>query len=217
MPLGFAHWTKTFWKGVQMSLTDIKAVLADTGLSDAEREAKATEMLEEIKREATKEGAANAKDNSGSLMSMFTAQSPAAKDPVEVMREVLADARYAPEEKQLLFYMSRERFQNRRKMAYWALYVLIGTAIFLALGMFADVLWLSDDVDTCVSAIAGLPANLTDAERTLALAEIAQNGCVEYPFASVLQANSEILTWLGTFFTSIIALYFGAASFRPTS
>lgn len=196
-----------------MNEDELKSVIADANLSDDEKVAKAKEIM----KAAEEKAAESARSERGSLVSMFTAQSPAAKDPVQVMREVLADKNYSQEEKELLFFMSRERFQNRRKMAYIALYVLVGAAIFLAVGWAADFLGRSSMLSNCLQGIAGLPETMTAAQKDVAIAALGEGACTEYPFTQIIKDNTDVLSWLGTFFTSVIALYFGAASFRPTS
>lgn len=204
-----------------MSVAAIQAIYSNPDLTDEAKAAQIKVIVQEMEAKAKEKGAVEAQTQSQSLMSMFTANSPAAKDPVEVMREVLADERYTPQQKDLLFFMSRERFQNRRKMAYVALTVLVLTAGFMGVGWISDVATQSNVLATCLPGLSALPDNLNDvltAEERLALIQSAvDKACEPFPFSSVLRENTEILTWLGTFFTSIIALYFGAASFRPTS
>jgi hypothetical protein len=199
-----------------MSVADIKAILSDTTLTEDARAIKAQALLDKISAQAAEK--AEDKATSGSMMSMFTAQSPAAKDPVQVMREVFADDAFSAEEKNILFYMSRERFQNRRKMAYVALIVLVSTTVFLAIGWLVDATNHATALAACLAELENLPTAMTEnSELMAAIAGTLENECTRFPFSEVLEKNTEILTWLGTFFTSIIALYYGAASFRPTS
>ena len=195
-----------------MTVDALKTIFDDPNLSDDEKAKQAKAILDAAKAEAQKD-----KSGNPSLLSLFTAQSPAAKDPVQVMREVLGDDNYDDDEKKLLFFMSRERFQNRRRMAYIALWVLVATTLFLAIGWMYDVANHDATLATCLSAPENLPDNMITQERQVAIAAVVEDGCTEFPFSQVLQQNEYLLSWLGTFFTSVIALYFGAASFRPTS
>lgn len=201
-----------------MSLTQIKEIFAKQGLSDTERDEQLTKVLDTVEEKAADKGVAEWKAKNGSVMSMFTAQSPAARDPVEVMQDVFQNASYSTDEKQLLFYMSRERFQNRRRMAYISLYVLLGATVVLGIGWIVDAVSHSSAVATCLAGIGELPETLvSDADRAAAIEAVVASNCTQFPFSEVLAKNTEVLTWMGTFFTSIIALYFGASSFRPTS
>ena len=132
------------------------------------------------------------------MASFFSGETKAAQDPVAVMKEVFKDDDFDEDEKMLLFLMSKERFKNRRRMAYVSLSVLVLATLYIALIIFLD----GSHASKCDK---GFDANyLCD-------------GKVYFVYSTLLEKNSELLQWLGGFFTSIIALYFGAASFRPTS
>lgn len=197
-------------------MTDIPQELKDI-LDEADesvRAAKLTAYIEKVRLKAVEEG----KNSGASLVSMFTAQSPAAKDPVLVMREVFKDKDYDSEEKAVLYFMSRERFQNRRRMAYVSLSVLVAGTLFIGAAFLSDGINYSANYADCLTQVReSLEASgVTDLSEQLPLL---QDGCddARFLFTSIFRENSDLLTWVGTFFTSVIALYYGAASFRPTS
>lgn len=141
----------------------------------------------------------NSDSSSNSLLSMLSGQSKAARDPVEVMQDVFKNQTYTDREKNLLFFMSRQRFENRRKMAYYSLSMLIGGAILIAAAMIYDGIH---------------PLVCTDTDIPI-------EGCTQkqlfFRYTAIIKANTEALSWIGGFFTSVIALYYGASSLRPTS
>ena len=60
------------------------------------------------------------------------------KDPLRLMIEIAKDPVLTPEDKTSLIVYSRERFLNRRRMAYASLYTIIGSIIFLFLAALLD-------------------------------------------------------------------------------
>lgn len=163
-------------------MADLKAEIIKALDSDTNRE-KQIAALEAVVESAAKEK--NAASGVLSALGWSGEPSAAARDPVEVMREVFKDDAFDQTEKYILFMMSNQRFFNRRKMAYRSLYAIIGGAIFIALAIFLDRFY--------------------------------PPGAGEKSLSDIIQANQSVITWIGGFFTSIVAFYFGASSLRPTS
>ncbi len=185
-----------------MNVTDIADIIAEHKAKDANLDDEAG-LVKKLKAkfEKAEKAAREAGENStGSIANWFRKDSKAAQDPVEVMRSVFKDKDFSVREQNILFYMSRERFQNRRKMAYYALYVLLLAAVLLMGAIIYDGL-----VSTAICTAADTPI------------EGCTVGKAYYPLAESIKMHTELLKWMGGFFVSIIAFYFGASSFRPTS
>lgn len=118
------------------------------------------------------------------LTSFFNGQSQSSRDPVEVMRDAFKDNEIDETERDMLYVMANNRFANRRRMAYIALWAIVAASVFLGISIIVDA---SQSVDS--------------------------GGTV----SAVIKEYENLLTWFGSFFTAIIALYFGASSLRPSS
>lgn len=173
----------------------ISQIFKDHPNDDAKQQEELRRYVDGLVTESQRAG----EGSSNSLLSLLSGQSKAARDPVEVMQDVFKNQTYTDREKNLLFFMSRQRFENRRKMAYYSLSMLIGGAILIAAAM------IYDGIHPLVCADAKLSA-----------ADCTQNNLV-FRYTEIIKANTEALSWIGGFFTSVIALYYGASSLRPTS
>jgi len=132
------------------------------------------------------------------VLASFAKQSQSARDPVEVMREILKDDAYTKDEKVLLFMMSRERFRNRRRMAYISLGAIVVAAILLVLAIMVEAFGWAD------------PLSVTTMQNGMETTE-------DRYVSDIIQKYDTTIMWLGGFFTSIIAFYFGASALRPSS
>ncbi len=92
-----------------------------------------------------KDGAANGKQQKFPPLSGFTPPETS-KDPIIVLKGILADKELNANEKEWLLNYSVTRFQNRRTMAYWALGAILASLAFL---LFAS---LYDGIGTCEAA-----------------------------------------------------------------
>lgn len=63
---------------------------------------------------------------------------PAAQDPLRIMLEILADERISDSDKKILIGFSKERFRNRRRMAYLCLYCIFAIVAFLGIAVVVD-------------------------------------------------------------------------------
>lgn len=79
----------------------------------------------------------NSDDNSVIPVSIET-KSESSRDPLSIMIEIAKDDRLSPEDKKRLIMYSQNRFTNRRKMAYLALYGILASLGFLLLATIVD-------------------------------------------------------------------------------
>ena len=85
-----------------------------------------------------------------SRLPLFGVSEPpeSSRDPLLTLREIAKDKDLDAEAQAWLFEYSLTRFNNRRKMAYMALWTLIGLVVFLALGTFIDGIFDTDILDS---------------------------------------------------------------------
>ena len=62
----------------------------------------------------------------------------ASRDPIRLMMEIAANGDLTPTDRALIIQFARDRFKNRRRMAYICLYTIIASAIFLFVGAFVE-------------------------------------------------------------------------------
>lgn len=62
----------------------------------------------------------------------------ASKDPIRQMMEIAANNDLSPTDRALLIQYARDRFKNRRRMAYVCLYTIIASAVVLFVGAFVE-------------------------------------------------------------------------------
>ena len=67
-----------------------------------------------------------------------SSNSPAARDPLQIMVEIAKDSGLSDTDKTSLIQYSQTRFTNRRRMAYISLYAIIGTLAFLLIAAVMD-------------------------------------------------------------------------------
>ncbi len=131
---------------------------------------------------------ASANQKSFNLPSL-TSSKPAGstKDPMQSLKDIAKDDELTDEQKEWFFNYSLSRFNNRRKMAYWSLITIMSFLGFLALAS------VYDGASSCVAekACHGILKSLSHVET--------------------------LLSWIVTFLASIVAAYFGVASFKPSS
>lgn len=96
---------------------------------------------------------------------------PAAQDPVRMMLEILTTEGLGDGDKQALVRLSQERFRNRRRMAYLALYAIFGILIFLGLATIVDA-FTAEDVLAKLEKINGLLISIIGFLTTVVLAYI---------------------------------------------
>lgn len=113
------------------------------------------------------------------------------RDPLGVLREIAADSRIDNETKTWLFNFAVSRFNNRRRMAYLSLIAILAFLVFLMFGA------LYDGMNECVA---------TEDKNTCQGGILAQ-----------VKAIESLLVWIGGFLTSIVTVYYGVTSFRPSS
>ncbi len=97
-------------------------------------------MAEETKQEVTKKT---------SIWGGFQTINPpeSSRDPLKRMIEIAKDSELSDEDKKELIRFATTRFQNRRKMAYLALYVIVAIFALIVVGAFIDGLAGTDIVD----------------------------------------------------------------------
>ena len=116
---------------------NIKEILEKEGTETNERVKEISDLISDIVKK--KEEKAKDEARSSSLISgVFGSDPKAAQDPIQVVRDVLKDEGYTEEEKLIIVTMSRDRFKNRRRMAYIALGVLVLGALSLILAIYQD-------------------------------------------------------------------------------
>ncbi len=133
-----------------------------------------------------KDGAANGKQQKFPPLSGFTPPETS-KDPIIVLKEILADKDLNADEKEWLLNYSVTRFKNRRRMAYWSLTAILASLAFLLLGSVYDGMIPCVADKTCT----GILANLSSIKG--------------------------LLQWIEGFLAAIVATYYGVSSFRPSS
>lgn len=120
-------------------------------------------------------------------------------DPLRVLMEIAKDPDLSDAEKQTLIQMDRQRFTNRRRMAYWALFAIIGTLVFLLGAAIYDA--LPDEMLACATAAKATGTALPNCGSIL---------------KSLTEAQT-LLSWIMGFLASIVAAYYGFSSLRPSS
>ena len=69
------------------------------------------------------------------------------RDPISSMIEIVENPNITNEDKTRLIQYAKERFKNRRTMAYFSLYTIIGSLIFIYLMSFVDGVFGTKIVD----------------------------------------------------------------------
>jgi len=109
------------------------------------------------------------------------------KDPIRIMVEIAENEKLSDADKNTLIQYAQSRFDNRRRMAYIALYSIIFSLFLIFLAIFIDGFNDCGD-ESCGKSIL----------------ESIQNG-------------GNIIIWIEGFLASIVAAYYGASAWRPSS
>ena len=130
-----------------------------------------------------------------SIFPSFNNTQEAGRDPLQVMIEIAKNKDLSDEYKKILLDYSRERFKNRRKMAYISLWTIVLSVAFLILAGYLD--GIMPLFNNGATPIAG---------------EKSTSGILY-----AISKNQTLLSWLEGFLTTIIAAYYGVSAWRPSS
>jgi len=109
------------------------------------------------------------------------------KDPLSKMVEIAKDKDLTPEDKKALISYAQKKFANRRRMAYVALFTIVGSLVLLFIAAFIDGLSAYPEGETCTGILGAIKDNQT------------------------------LIAWIEGFLTSIVAAYYGVSAWRPAS
>jgi hypothetical protein len=112
-------------------------------------------------------------------------QPEAGRDPLRIMIEIAENEKLSDQDKKNLILYSRQRFKNRKRMAYVSLYALVISLGLLFLAAFIDGLSACPEGQTCVGILQSVKDNQT------------------------------LFIWIEGFLTAIVAAYFGVSAWRP--
>ena len=112
-------------------------------------------------------------------------QPEAGRDPLRIMVEIAENDKLSDQDKKNLILYSRQRFKNRKRMAYVSLYAIVASLGLLFLAAFIDGFSTCPEGQTC----AGILQSIKD--------------------------NQTIFVWIEGFLTAIVAAYFGVSAWRP--
>ncbi|MCP3887251.1 MAG: hypothetical protein GY702_00025 [Desulfobulbaceae bacterium] len=111
----------------------------------------------------------------------------AGRDPLMTMIEIAKDKELSDSDKSALISYSQQRFTNRRRMAYVALYSLIASLGFLLIAAFIDGFRTCPTGQTCEGILKSIENSQT------------------------------LIIWIEGFLTAIVAAYYGVSAWRPAS
>ena len=109
------------------------------------------------------------------------------KDPLSKMVEIAKDKDLTPEDKKALISYAQKKFANRRRMAYVALFTIVGSLVLLFIAAFIDGLSVYPEGENCTGILGAIKDNQT------------------------------LIAWIEGFLTSIVAAYYGVSAWRPAS
>ncbi len=109
------------------------------------------------------------------------------KDPIRIMVEIAENERLSDTDKNTLIQYAQSRFDNRRRMAYIALYSIIFSLLLIFLAIFID------GFNDCQSESCGKSILVS------------------------IKNGENIIIWIEGFLASIVAAYYGASAWRPSS
>ena len=112
-------------------------------------------------------------------------QPEAGKDPLRIMIEIAENDKLSDQDKKNLILYSRQRFKNRKRMAYVGLYAIVVSLGLLFLAAFIDGFSTCPEGQTC----AGILQSIKDSQT--------------------------LFVWIEGFLTAIVAAYFGVSAWRP--
>ncbi len=118
----------------------------------------------------------------------FGTSSQVARDPLNQLVAIAKDDQIDDQTRQWLLNYAVNRFRNRRRMAYISLGAMLAFFAFLAIASFFDC-------STATGADKGQCVNVM----------------------TNLQHVEGLIIWINGFLATIVATYFGMASFRPSS
>ena len=124
--------------------------------------------------------------NSSNVVPVTVETEPeAGRDPLRIMIEIAENDKLSDQDKKNLILFSRQRFKNRKRMAYVSLYALAISLGLLFLAAFIDGLSVCPKGQTCV----GILKSIKDSQT--------------------------LFIWIEGFLTAIVAAYFGVSAWRP--
>lgn len=126
--------------------------------------------------------------NASSVVPVTVKTSPeAGRDPLQRMIEIAENKNLSDQDKQALIQYSKDRFVNRRRMAYISLYALVLSLAALFIAAFIDGFTTCTEGQTCVGILQSIKESQT------------------------------LFVWLEGFLTAIVGAYFGVSAWRPAS
>ena len=112
-------------------------------------------------------------------------QPEAGRDPLRIMVEIAENDKLSDQDKKNLILYSRQRFKNRKRMAYISLYALVVSLGLLFLAAFIDGLSTCPEGQTCTGILQSIKNSQT------------------------------LFIWIEGFLTAIVAAYYGVSAWRP--
>ncbi|MEM7209925.1 MAG: hypothetical protein AAF434_19045 [Pseudomonadota bacterium] len=109
------------------------------------------------------------------------------RDPLSKIIEIAKDPDLTDSDKSALIDYAKNKFVNRRRMAYIALIAIVVSLIFLLLAA------IHDGTSECVAA----------------------KTCMG--IMGAISENQTLISWIEGFLTSIVAAYYGISAWRPAS
>ena len=109
------------------------------------------------------------------------------QDPLRIMVEIAKDKELSDADKSALISYAKTRFNNRRRMAYVALYALIASLGLLFIAAIIDGFTTCPTGQTCEGILKSINNSQT------------------------------LITWIEGFLTAIVAAYYGVSAWRPAS
>ncbi|MDN5203942.1 hypothetical protein QQ008_21295 [Fulvivirgaceae bacterium BMA10] len=124
-----------------------------------------------------------------STLSSLATTPESSRDPLSKLAEILSDPNISETYKEQLILLHKNRFKNRRSMAYLSLIALVVLFASIIVGVWVDGLYTCDQAkETCREGIL-----------------------------LVLDRNKQIVIWISGFLTSIVGAYYGVSALRPSS
>ncbi len=120
----------------------------------------------------------------------------AGKDPIANMVAIAENANLTDQDKTALIRFATNRFTNRRRMAYIALFALVGSLVLIFTAAFID-------------GYATTPVTVT-VDGTKVVKEYVG-------ILKSIQSSQTLFTCLVGFFTAIVGAYYGVSAWRPSS
>lgn len=144
-------------------------------------------------------GSGNAQKKTPNIFGGINQPASSSQDPLRMLIEIAKDPGLSDAEKETLIQVDRERFVNRRRMAYLALFAILGTLVFVLAAAILDA--SPDRMLACATAAKAGGTTLPDCGAIL---------------ISLTEAQT-LLSWIMGFLASIVGAYYGFSSLRPSS